>query len=81
MATKAALEPSSLETHITSLMRASFGRLKVSSHKLSCNPSAKQQQSQFSRIHAASSSPGVGVDGVHATIAAAAEESVLFLAV
>jgi len=29
MATKAALEPSQLETHITSLMRASFGRLKV----------------------------------------------------
>ncbi|DBB11592.1 TPA: hypothetical protein ACH3X3_006983 [Trebouxia sp. C0006] len=28
MATKAALEPSQLETHITSLMRASFGRLK-----------------------------------------------------
>ena len=29
MATKAALEPSQLESHITSLMRASFGRLKV----------------------------------------------------
>ena len=29
MATKAALEPSQLETHITSLMRASFGCLKV----------------------------------------------------
>lgn len=29
MATKAALEPSQLENHITSLMRASFGRLKV----------------------------------------------------
>ena len=29
MSTKAALEPSQLETHITSLMRASFGRLKV----------------------------------------------------
>ena len=29
MATKAALEPSQLESHITNLMRASFGRLKV----------------------------------------------------
>lgn len=29
MATKAALQPSQLESHITNLMRASFGRLKV----------------------------------------------------
>lgn len=34
MATKAALEPSQLENHITSLMRASFGRLKVVSSSL-----------------------------------------------
>ena len=34
MATKAALEPSQLENHITSLMRASFGRLKVAPNRM-----------------------------------------------
>ncbi|KAL0042870.1 hypothetical protein WJX79_002046 [Trebouxia sp. C0005] len=53
MATKAALEPSQLETHITSLMRASFGRLKK--RYLAVGPDAvltsSQKDSSVNRLH------------------------------
>ncbi|KAL3160628.1 hypothetical protein ABBQ32_010552 [Trebouxia sp. C0010 RCD-2024] len=53
MATKAALEPSQLETHITSLMRASFGRLKK--RYLAVGPDAvltsSRKDNTSSRLH------------------------------
>ncbi|DBA89235.1 TPA: hypothetical protein ACH3X1_016380 [Trebouxia sp. C0004] len=53
MATKAALEPSQLETHITSLMRASFGRLKK--RYLAVGPDAvltsSHKDSSVNRLH------------------------------